>query len=115
MKKLLTIFCLVLLVSCSNEIPFDELVYRNGLYYEVNSTTPFTGSSVSYYENGRLKSKRHFREGVYDGDWEWFYPNGQLSWRINFKDGEQDGLWEGFDENGNLTKTEEYKDGVLQE
>ena len=49
MKKLLTILCLVLLVSCSNEVPEDKLVYRQGITYEVNSTTPFTGQSVKYW------------------------------------------------------------------
>ena len=49
------IFLSVFLVSCSNEVPFDKLVERQGITYEINSTTPFTGSSVSYYENGQLE------------------------------------------------------------
>ena len=91
MNKTLIILSLIFLVSCSNEVPIDKLVERNGITYEVNSNTPFTGSSVSYFENGELQYRR------------------------NFKDGKHEGLWESFDEEGNLTKTEEYKDGVLQE
>ena len=50
MKQLLTILCLVLLVSCSPppEVPDDKLVERQGIKYEVNSDQPFTGISVEY-------------------------------------------------------------------
>ena len=91
MKQLLSIFCLLILVSCSNEVSNDKLVERQGITYEVNSQTPFTGSEVSYYENGKLER------------------------RGNLKEGEQDGMWETFEEEGNLTKTEEWKDGELVE
>ncbi len=38
MKKLLTILCLVLLVSCSPppEVPSNQLVERQGVTYQVN-------------------------------------------------------------------------------
>ena len=105
MKRLLTILCLVLLSvhSYSQEILIDEefsrksglprnqLVERQGIKYEINSTTPFTGSSVVYHDNGQLLS------------------------RGNFIDGKLNGLGEIFDENGNLTKTETYRDGELVE
>ena len=91
MKQLLTILCLVLLVSCSNEVPSDKLVERDGITYEVNSTTPFTGSSVEYHDNGQLEK------------------------RGNYKNGKQDGLFEFFNENGNLTSTQTYRNGELVE
>ena len=115
MKILLSIFCLLILVSCSPtpEIPPIQLVVKQGIVYEVNSTTPFTGSSVSYHENGQLSTKVNLKNGIPDGLWEGFYENGQLKERGNIKDLEQDGLWEYFDDGGNLTKTEEYKGGEL--
>ena len=71
MKKLLTILCLVLLVSCSNEpppeVPSDKLVERQGIRYEINSQTPFTGSSVTYHENGQLKKVENYKNGKKDG------------------------------------------------
>ena len=144
MKKLLTILCLVLLVSCSNEVPSDKLVERGDITYEVNSTTPFTGSVVEYHDNGQLEMRGNYKDGKDDGLWESYYESGQLEMRGNYKDGEpdglrefhydngqlesrgnvkdggfgfgqEDGLWEYFDEEGNLTETQEWKDGVLQE
>ena len=141
MKILLSILCLLILVSCSPtpEIPSDQLVERNGIKYQVNSQTPFKGVEVNYrengqlefrknykngiqdglyeeyYENGQLKQKGNFKDGTYDGLQEWFDENGKLRDKGNFKDDKEDGLWESFNEYGNLTKTEEWKDGVLQE
>ena len=115
MKQLLTILCLVLLVSCSNEVPSDKLVERDGITYEVNSTTPFTGSSVGYYDNGQLQRKDNYKNGKLDGPYETFHDNGQLEQRGNYKNGKMDGLREYFDKDGNLTGTKEYKDEVLQE
>ena len=141
MKILLSIFCLLILVSCSPtpEIPPIQLVVKQGIVYEVNSTTPFTGSDVSYHDNGQLKRKGNFIDGKEDGLHESYYENGQLDFRGNYKNGKKEGLWEEyydngklrsklnlkkgkeeglletFDEEGNLTKTEEWRDGGLQE
>ena len=69
MKLLLTIFCLLILVSCSPtpEVPSDKLVERLGITYEVNSQTPFTGSKVSYYENGKLNERVNYKNGKIEG------------------------------------------------
>ena len=65
MKILLSIFCLLILVSCSNEVPVDQLVERNGVFYEVNSQTPFTGSVVKYHDNGQLRSSSCLDNGEF--------------------------------------------------
>jgi antitoxin component YwqK of YwqJK toxin-antitoxin module len=114
MKHLLTIFCLVLLVSCSKEVPSDKLVFRNGLIYEINSTAAFTGSSVDYHDNGQLSSKENYKDGKLDGLVEEFYISGQIWNRKNYKDGKLDGLVEEFylsDRGGQLWKRKNYKDG----
>ena len=101
MKKLLLILPL-LIVGCSKEIPFDQLVEREGIYYEVNSQTPFSGRVVSYYENGRLEEKANYKDGKEDGLWEYYFENGQLQGKGNYKDGKEDGLCEYYFENGQL-------------
>ncbi len=114
MKKLLTILCLVLLVSCSPppEVPYDKLVERQGITYEINSTTPFTGSSIDYYSNGQLESRGTFKDGKMDGLLETYHENGQLSFRGNYKNGKpEDGVYERFREDGELQSREIYKNG----
>lgn len=88
MKNLLTIICLLVLISCSKEVPSDQLVERNELLYEINSQEPFTGFSVEFWSNGNLKEKKKIKEGkfgyLYSGKdhlWEKFYENGQLDFR----------------------------------
>ena len=115
MKKLLTILCLVLLVSCSNEVPSDKLVERQGIKYKINSTTPFTGSSLSYNKNGQLLWRQNYKNGILHGPYEYFHENGQLKVRGNNKNGKTDGLWESFHENGQLEQRLTFKDGVLQD
>ncbi len=44
MNKILILLSLVVLASCDpKDTPFGNLVERQGVFYEVNSQTPFTG------------------------------------------------------------------------
>ena len=127
MNKFLPILCLLIIASCSKEIPFDQLVERNGIYYEVNSQTPFNGASVSYFENGQLKMKSSYKDGCLEGLHESYYENGQLKEKgiyieiidipkfcsndLDLDYGYYDGLHVSYYENGQLNKKENYKDG----
>ena len=114
MKQLLTILCLVLLssYSYSEEVPFNQLVERQGITYKI-STTPFTGTSVSYHENGQLSTKVNIKNGKPDGLWEGFYENGQLKERGNKKDGLSDGLTEWYKDDGSVWVKQCYKNGIM--
>jgi antitoxin component YwqK of YwqJK toxin-antitoxin module len=122
MKILLSIFCLLILVSCSPtpEIPSDKLVERQEVTYQVNSEKPFTGTSVEYFIDTIIKDQFEervlwkritYKDGVLNGLFESFHPNGQLEFRKNYKNGKQDGLYELFSENGQLLDRENYKNG----
>ena len=113
MKKLLTIFSLVLLSSCSNEVPSDRLVQRKGISFEINSQTPFTGSSVSYHENGQLEYKGNFKDGKVNGFSERYHENGQLKEKVNFKNGKEvRKIGFKYHENGQLRLEHYYKTEV---
>ena len=102
MKKLLPILFVLIITSCSKEVPSDRLVERDGIYYEVNSQTGFTGTSISYYENGQLEEKRNYKSGKENGLKEEFYKNGQIKEKQNYKNGKRDGPWIWFWENGSI-------------
>ena len=93
MKRLLTILCLVLLVSCSqdSEVFTGTFIVRDGITYHQDTNEPVTGIVEEFYDDGQL----------------WF--------RGNSIDGKRDGLYEEFDRNGNLTKTDTYRNGELVE
>jgi len=104
---------LLVLTSCSHpQVPFDELVKRNGVTYRVDSDEPFTGISVKFHENGLLKNRAHYKAGLKNGLSEWYWENGQLGQRANLKDGKKDGLLEAFNQNGQLQRSVIYKNGV---
>ena len=111
MKRLLSFFVLFLLVSCSKEVHDEQIVKRQDVAYEINSTTPFTGRAVDYFENDRLWSRTNYKDGKENGLREIFYENGQLRQSAKFKDGKFDGLIEHYYENGQLKNKGNYKDG----
>ena len=78
MKKLPVLLCIFLLSACApSELPSDKLLERNGLRYEINSQTPFTGVVTEYWENGQLMFKTTFKDGELNGLHEWYHENGQ--------------------------------------
>jgi antitoxin component YwqK of YwqJK toxin-antitoxin module len=114
LKKLLIFpLTLFLFVSCSEEFPEDRLVERNGMKYEVNSQTPFSGTSVNYYEDGQLNFRKNYKDGQRDVLTEWYYENGQLEMRGNYKDGDLDGSYESYYEDGQLKEKKTYTNGEL--
>ena len=113
MRKLLPILCLLIIASCSKEISLDQTVGRQGIIYEVNSQTPFSGRAVSYYKNGQLQMRISLKDGKQDGPSEWYNENGQLDKKTSFKDGKLDGPMESYYENGQLETKAHHKDGEL--
>ncbi len=111
--KIITLLYIFLLSSCSpTEVTSDKLIKRVGITYEINSTTPFTGVSLEYWEDGQLLGKSTFKNGVLDGHFESFYSNGQLQTKTTYKNGEFDGRYEYFHSNGQLRLEITYKNGL---
>ena len=87
---------------------FDDLVKRDGLYYQKFADVPFTGDIV-----GRQIGK--MKKGKRDGKWVMYWKDGQLRYKINWKDGKLDGesiQWY-FGQKGQKWKEQNYKDGNL--
>ena len=114
MKLFLTILCLVLLSSYfySEEISSDKIVMRGGIVYEINSTIPFSGTVLVFRDDGQLKNRENYRDGVRDGLLENFHENGQLSGKGYMKKGKPEGLMETFYKNGRLHSRSNHKEGV---
>jgi antitoxin component YwqK of YwqJK toxin-antitoxin module len=133
MGKLLAIITLILPLLLSSEswaIDFDDLVKREGLYYEKFTEVPFTGTTtgktqvsfkdgkfhgewVRYYENGKLESKRNFKNGEKHGEDVSYYENGQLFIKENYVNGEEHGELVMYHENGQLKYKFNFVNGEL--
>lgn len=75
---------LVIIVGCfmlmsfqqQRVVEYGKLYYKDGLMYEENSYTPFTGITVAYFSNGVLESEVTWYEGRTEGLVKEYYDNG---------------------------------------
>ena len=127
---LLIVFLLPVPVSVlGEEVTFDGLVYREGLFYKNSTDVSFTGivtkggqqwtfkdgkaegPYVSYHDNGELSSKGAYKNGERDGPWVTYHISGKLMIKETLKNGEKDGPWEYYFVNGRLREKGTYKNG----
>ena len=54
------------------------------------------GDYLSFYDNGHLKSKGKYRDGLMHGFWEFYRRDGSLMRSGNLQDGEPVGQWQTF-------------------
>ena len=102
MKPLFPFLSVLLLIPCadSQEVVTGPFVIRENVIYHENTNEPVTGTVEEFYENGQLKERRNYRDGVREGAWEHFYLNGQLWGRGKLKDGKPEGFSEVFYDHG---------------
>jgi antitoxin component YwqK of YwqJK toxin-antitoxin module len=72
--------------------------------YFVKSSNSNTLDSlyISYYQNGRIKSRGYYINGKANGNWEYFYENGNLKMKGELKDNVSHGYWTYYYENGGV-------------
>lgn len=110
MKKIIaTIFLSFAIIGCTKEVSFKQIVKREGIFYLVNETKPFTGKVkdeearenyevkkgqldgkyTSFHENGQLKEQGAYKNGKFNGQWTVFYENGEKAVEAAFEEGKQ--------------------------
>ena len=112
-------------------LTMDDLVQREGLYYQKFTDVPFTGELnegsfrglfkdgriEGYFEIyllGRLTNRGFLSNGKKEGKHEIYHPNGQLFAKGNFNNDKQDGMWFVYNDDGtvDLEATGTFKNGV---
>jgi len=98
---------------------FDELVERDGVYYEKETNTPFTGHIdgieeglildgkreglwITYFSDERVLSKAHFDNGVLNGPFESYQSSGEIRAIGSYKDGKRSGDWVTYQSSGEV-------------
>jgi hypothetical protein len=134
MNKILIILSFVLLASCSPsaDVTTRDIVSREGVNYERDSQTPFSGSagrdnwlggfskdiysygkkisSETYSVNDNLVVKTSWKDGKMDGLQEHHYDSGKLKSRRRWEGGKLHGLSESYYEGERISQTC-YKNG----
>jgi len=130
-KTLLTILFISLLSPPSWSVTIDDLVKREGIYYEKFIDVPFTGEVtgveqgsfkngeregawVGYWSDGQLFFKGSYKNGKEDGARVEYWSNGQLAVKGNYKNGKEEGAWVGYHKNGRLEYKGIYKNGSIE-
>jgi len=88
------------------------LQVRDGIRYEVNSGTPFTGRKVIYFENGQKRFEGNYKDGKEDGLHNAWHKNGQKSSEGNWKNGWGVGTHTSWFDNGQKDTEGKYKNGL---
>ena len=91
-------------------VDLSKLVERDGVMYEGDSETPFTGVVVKKHENGQKLEEATLKDGKREGPATWWYRNGQKEAEATFKDGKEEGLSTEWDKNGQKAEGT-WKDG----
>ena len=100
MKRLLGLLLVMGMVGCGQTVDASKLVERDELWYEGDSETPFTGATVSKYENGQKEGEGTFKDGKAEGLQTIWHYNGKKRAEAIWKDGELVSL-KNWDEEGN--------------
>lgn len=94
----------------------DELVKREGIYYQKFSNVPFSGKTKETHHavTGELTliSYETFENGLQEGPHLGYFPNGQLAFEGRFRAGKDHGPARFYHYNGQLESYGEYKNGV---
>ena len=80
--------------------PRHDLVQTDGRWHRTGETNLFAGWMIDYYPGGARLSRSQISNGLLNGVSETWYTNGQMQVREHFKDGISDGLREKWHENG---------------
>jgi antitoxin component YwqK of YwqJK toxin-antitoxin module len=77
-------------------VHYNDLYYRDGLFYKKFTSTPFTGKVDEGYQLGSIV------DGKQDGTWEAYYESGELQAKWNHKNGKKHGTEVFYHRNGQL-------------
>jgi antitoxin component YwqK of YwqJK toxin-antitoxin module len=88
-------------------LTMDDLVQREGLYYQKFTDVPFTGEIDEGLERG------NFKNGGQEGPWIGYWENGQLHFKGEYKNGKREGPWVEYYKNGQLLFKGNYRNGEM--
>jgi len=85
-------------------IEFDDSGRISSSYTYVNDS--LLGEEISYWENGKISSRRYLKGNEIQGEWAQYYDfdKNKIAQKGSYKNGEKTGVWEYYIEDGRLNK-----------
>ena len=89
MKYFTIFFNILILVACTKEVEVDfmQIDLREGVAYEENTNRKFTGTAVSYYDNGQIESRISYKNGILNGNEDYYDAVDKKIYRTTNKNG----------------------------
>jgi len=81
-------------------------------YYKYDMS-PVTGTVIGHHENGQLKVKATYKDGIRDGSYKLWWNNGRLKLEMTYKNGKENGLRKYWNDKGGLGSTMTYVNGKI--
>lgn len=107
------------LVRFERGIPAGKVrdFYRTGVkqwegYLSSLSPEVYEGECLTFHENGRLKYRHHYRNGIASGAAEEYYATGQRMSTGEYREGQQSGTWTFYFEDGKVAAVVGFKDNL---
>ena len=102
--------CSSLFNFCSvDAVKSDQLILHDGLTCTKSDTTPFTGLCKDFYEDGKLKLEKNYKEGLLDGLFVRYFENGQVNVEVSYKEGNPLNGFKQYYKSGKLKAEKIYK------
>lgn len=93
-----------------------SLITILGFSETVDSKSSFDGIILeNYYENGQVKSKKEYKDGVLNGTTEYYFENGQLEIENQYTHGILNGFYKIYREDGSIRYSFIYINGILKD
>ena len=89
---------------------------KQAFYFNIHKTAEkykFTGAAGEWYQNGQLKVKLYYKNGLLHRLYEHWYINGNLQYKINFHSGVLHGTYNAWFENQKIHICDHYYLGNL--
>ena len=100
-------------INAAIRVPQTELYQENGIWYDMNTNSPFNGVSykTSDYSN-MLVQQINYIDGIEWGKYYEWWPDGTKKVDGTYRSGLMHGRWKFFDENGKIYCAGSYMEGA---
>lgn len=92
---------------------YDGLEKRDGRFFEVDATVPYTGHRKTSYADGRRAAELHFSDGLEHGLYTIWDTDGSKQREAHYERGRLNGLDTSWNKNGRKIGENHYREGQL--
>lgn len=110
---LLVVACLLFNAPVNGSIDSKLIHISHATGLRMYQNKPFTGDAVTFYPNGKMAKREHFKQGLRDGFLTQWFENGTLAFDSRYVAGVLEGTTLSWWSNGNMRSESVYRQGKV--